>query len=303
MTPVRRAYATPEALKRALEDRVRAAAQAAGMPIHRQRQLLLYDRLLGRLGAHFGEDVLTKGGVVLELRLERARTTRDVDVRLVGSPENLLGRLQDAVAQDFGDSLRFLLSELPEDEAAIEGDGMVYEGRRFRVEAQLAGKLYGARFGLDVAFGDTLTGQVDVVDGTDMLSFVDAPRSRIRLYPRETHVAEKLHALTLPRPRPNSRVKDLPDIALLAQSGPFEASTLSRALVQTFRFRGTHALPRTLPAPPEAWEAPYRTLAKENALAWPSLGDVTAAAEAFLNPLLDSSAGASWSPATWRWQA
>jgi hypothetical protein len=36
------------------------------------------------------------------------------------------------------------------------------------------------------------------------------PATRLRLYPRETHVAEKLHAYTLPRRRENSRVRDLP---------------------------------------------------------------------------------------------
>ncbi len=34
---------------------------------------------------------------------------------------------------------------------------MIYAGLRFRVQGQLAGKVYAGPFGLDVAFGDVLT--------------------------------------------------------------------------------------------------------------------------------------------------
>jgi hypothetical protein len=37
---------------------------------------------------------MLKGGLVLELRLERARTTKDVDLRMVGSPDDILAKLR-----------------------------------------------------------------------------------------------------------------------------------------------------------------------------------------------------------------
>jgi nucleotidyltransferase AbiEii toxin of type IV toxin-antitoxin system len=46
----------------------------------------VFDRLLARVTRVLGKAAMLKGGLVLELRLERARTTRDVDLRLVGSP-------------------------------------------------------------------------------------------------------------------------------------------------------------------------------------------------------------------------
>lgn len=66
----------------------------------------------------------------------------------------------------------------------------------------------------------------------------------------ETHIAEKLHAYTLPRPRPNSRVKDLPNIALLAEAGVLDASHLARAIRETFAHRATHPVPARLSDPP-----------------------------------------------------
>jgi hypothetical protein len=53
----------------------------------------------------------------------------------------------------------------------------------------------------------------------------------------------------MPRPRPNSRVKDLPDLALLATAQPIGAKRLRAALDQTFTFRKTHALPAKVPEP------------------------------------------------------
>lgn len=102
---------------------------------------------------------------------------------------------------------------------------MIYEGLRFRVQAMLAGTIYAGPFGLDVGFGDVLTEPPETVDGSDFLSFAGVPRARHRIYPRVVHIAEKLHAYTLP-PRENSRVKDLPDLALLAQIGPLDGGAL-----------------------------------------------------------------------------
>lgn len=147
-------YASPEAFKQAVERRIRTAAGAPGMG--RFRQVLVFDRFLARMFEHFGERAIVKGGVVLELRLERARTTRDVDIRLSGSSDTLIAELEALGRLDLGDFLSFTI-EPDRDHPTIEGDGMVYDGRRFRVQAMLAGKIYAGPFGLDVGFGDVLT--------------------------------------------------------------------------------------------------------------------------------------------------
>ena len=50
---------------------------------------------------------MLKGGLVLELRLQRARTTKDIDLRMMGTPAELLDRLQAAGRLDLGDFMRF----------------------------------------------------------------------------------------------------------------------------------------------------------------------------------------------------
>lgn len=69
----------------------------------------------------------------------------------------------------------------------------------------------------------------------------------------ETHIAEKLHAYTMPRVRVNTRVRGLPDIALLATARALDAARLIAALEQTFTSRATHTLPDKFPDPVLEW--------------------------------------------------
>src|SRR5438105_3098028 len=97
-----RTYTSPQAFKQALEQRLRTASKT-GADFARRRQLLVFDRFLARIVALLGDGVLLKGGLVLELRLERARTTKDIDLRLTGSAHDVLARLQEAGRRDLGD--------------------------------------------------------------------------------------------------------------------------------------------------------------------------------------------------------
>ena len=297
MTP--RSYASPEAFKQALEQRLRSSAKT-GAEFARKRQLLVFDRFLARIVAVLGDAATLKGGLVLELRLERARTTKDVDLRMVGSPDDVLAKLQEAGRQNLGDFMAFEVGP-DDDHPEIQNDGMQYDGLRFRAECKLAGKLYGQPFGVDVAFGDPILGEPEVVVAEDVLAFAGIAPPTLRLYPIETHIAEKLHAYTMPRARPNSRVKDLPDLALLASAQELDAKRLRAALEQTFAFRKTHSLPGAMPAPVEAWRTPYEAMAREDQLHWTTLDDVTAAAKAFLDPVLAGGLDATWRPTDGRW--
>jgi hypothetical protein len=298
MTP--RKYVSAQAFKEALEQRLRKATTGGGA-LNRRRQLLVFDRFLARVGAAFGDAMILKGGLVLEVRLERARTTKDIDLRFMGGPGDLLERLQQAGRLDLGDFLTFEI-RVDDDHPEIRGDGVVYEGQRFVAECRLAGKLYGQPFGVDVAIGDPIIGELVEVTAEDSLAFVGVPPPRLRLYPIETHIAEKLHAYTLPRNRPNSRIKDLPDIALLATVGPIGSKRLRQALDETFAFRKTHALPATLPDPPAEWAGPYVAMAAADDLAWTTLAEVTGAARAFLDAVLAGASEVRWDPRAWAWR-
>lgn len=296
-----REYSSPEAFKQALEQRLRTSA-TTGAEFARRRQLLVFDRFLGRIVAVFGNAATLKGGLVLELRLARARTTKDVDLRVTGAPANVLARLQEAARRDLGDFMTFEVGP-DDDHPAIQGEGMQYDGLRFRAVGKLAGKPYGQPFGVDVAFGDPMVGEPELVRADDTLAFAGIAPPTLRLYPIETHIAEKLHAYTLPRARPNSRVKDLPDLELLASVRGLDGRRVREALELTFTHRKTHALPVMFAAPPITWAKPYAAMAREDGLPWPTLEAVTAAVREFLDPVLGSELHAAWDPSTWAWRS
>ncbi len=294
-------YQTPAAVRVALEDRIRAASRQAGRPMDRTRILLVMERFLARALVVLPSTTLLKGGLALELHLGRARTTRDIDLRLMGPPDGAaLLRAAAELVLDPDDHLRFGVRPHPA-HPTMEGDGLLYEGERYRVDANIATKPY-ATFGVDLAWGDVVTGDPPVNVGSDLLSFLGIEPLRVRCYPPTTHIAEKLHAYTLPRPHPNTRLKDLVDLALLGTSKGHTSIDLDAAIRATFRARDTHPVPSAVSNPPAAWTPRYATLRAEDDLGWVDLPALVAAVRAFLDPLLDGVEG-TWDPASWSWSS
>ena len=213
-----RDYATPLAFKQALEARLRGESQRRGTALHRVRQLVVFDRMLARMIAVLGDALILKGGVALELRSERARATKDIDVRAAGDPDAFLERLQEGGRLDLGDFMTF---EVTPDRrhAELEVEGLKYGGRRYRAEARLAGKMYGAAFGIDVAFAEPVAGEIETLVGSDLLGFArsepERPAVRSDL---EAHggVREpppgRASARALPRPRPAPPAPGPPEV-------------------------------------------------------------------------------------------
>jgi hypothetical protein len=296
-------YKTPIAFRNALNARFRERARSMKLPVDRVRTLAVMERFLARVVAVFPQTTVLKGGMALELRLEKARTTKDIDLRLLGDPKGaaiLIAKAAHHVVEP-DDYLSFT-AELDLEHPTIQGDGVIYEGYRFKVTPSLAGERYGDVFGIDVSFADALYGEVVEVYGSDAFTFIGVPPVTIRVYPVGSHLAEKLHAYTLPRSdgSENSRVKDLPDIALIASIKGLDASDLRAAIQATFSFRNTHPIPLAIPDPPTSWVDRYRRMADEESLPWKDLPHLIEVVRDFLNPLLAGREGI-WDPVGWRW--
>ena len=92
-----------------------------------------------------------------------------------------------------------------------------YDGLR----ADLLGWLGNARCNvqLDVGFGDAVTPAAQEMDYPTLL--VDTPAPRLRVYPRETVLAEKLEAMIVLGMR-NSRMKEYFDVWMLLRQAAFD---------------------------------------------------------------------------------
>jgi hypothetical protein len=143
-------------------------------------------------------------------------------------------------------------------------------------------------------------------------TLLDFPAPRLRAYPRESVVAEKVEAI-VQLGMANTRMKDFYDLAVLANNFEFEAELLVRALRATFERRKT-ALPRTRPVAltPAFFEDPTKRtqwsgfLRKSGITGAMSLAETVEVLAAFIEgPLGDAASGkqgrARWLPSgPWR---
>jgi hypothetical protein len=298
LTP--KVYRTATAFKTALDARIRKQKTFYDIQIFRQQ--LVFDRFLVRVFAELGNRIMLKGGIALLHRLEGARTTKDIDFRLVGPTDDLLDRLKAAGSRNLNDYFSFKVERDPNRPELI-GEGLKYGGYRFAVEASLDDKIYGFPFHIDVGIADPVVGEAELVESSRFFEFAGIQPSSFRIYPRETHLAEKLHAYTKPRPTPNSRVKDLPDMALLAQLGPLQLGRVRKALRKTFEHASTHRIPLALADPPANWQKEYEALVAEFNLPWKTLSEAITAVRIFFAPALGEEPGEDyqWEPTGWVW--
>ena len=262
------------------------------------------ERFLYRLGVSDHRDRFVVKGAMLFVLWEGDlhRTTRDLDLLGTGS-----GAVED-VERAVGDVLAFSVDDdgVAFDAASVRGapikEGQAYEGVRVMADAHVGGAR--VRLQIDVGFGDAVTPEARVATFPALL---DAPPPVLRVYPRETVVAEKLQAMVVLGVL-NSRMKDFYDVWHLAQHDAFEGQSLCDAVRATFARRGT-ALPETTPfaltdefAADAGKQTQWRAFASRGRLsADASLGEVALVLRLFLLPVLDAARrdgafDAAWTP-------
>jgi hypothetical protein len=261
-----RIYATAGAFRRALEERLKSMSQTEQIDINRLRRQVSFDRLLARLFREDPAPWVLKGGYALELRFRSARSTIDIDLtlqRVVGTvegrePIQVIREMLQAMANvSFDDWFEYTIGPPVMDLTAAP-----YGGARYLVETRMDGRIF-ARFHLDAGIGDVVIQPLETAECHDWLGFAGIGKPRVQMISREQQFAEKIHAYTLPRNSPNSRVKDLVDLALLIAGNRLDRQRVFNALHLTFDRRGTHTLPISLSVPPPEWQTPFRALAEE----------------------------------------
>jgi hypothetical protein len=286
--PTPKVYATAGAFRRALEDRLTRIAHDEKVDVNRLRRQVAFDRFLARLFLPDQVSWVLKGGYALELLFDTARATIDIDLTLpvvsvtsVQPNEMIREMLQEAAAASLDDWFEFAIAA-----PIMDLDAAPYGGARFPVEARMDARIF-SRFQLDVGVGDVVLQPVELVECRDWLAFAGIARPYVRIIPREQQFAEKLHAYTLPRSTPNSRVKDLVDLALLVRAGELGPAIVNTAIDATFGRRATHAVPGHLDPPPAAWLKQFAELS-ESCLAGDSMNDAFETVSAFCDGLTKS---------------
>ncbi len=285
-------YASPAAFRSGLEARLLNRSREAGLDLGRLRRRVVFERLLSRLARSCDVSWVLKGGMALEIRLgDRARGTRDLDLALQGvSPEDIGSEwvrslLIEALTED-PDSDWFEFRVL--DDRPIMPREAGQGGWRFRIHSLLAGKTF-ERVRLDVVAG------VDEAIGTErlrlpgVLDFAGIESVEVDVVDRREHFAEKFHALTRPRDRPNTRIKDLADLILLIDEGLEAEAGLWAITRRVFASARTHEVPDGIEEPPEFWHEPYAQLARDLELSALTLAEAGSTLREFCSQLLQQS--------------
>ena len=134
-------------------------------------------------------------------------------------------------------------------EAMMDIDAAPYGGARYPAEARLDGRTF-VKFHVDAGIGDVILEPLETLAARDWLAFAEIDPPAVTMIAREQQFAEKIHAYTLPRSKPNSRVRDLVDLYLLVASGSLKSARCNEALHRTFERRRTHEFPGALTPPP-----------------------------------------------------
>jgi predicted nucleotidyltransferase component of viral defense system len=265
------------------------------------------ERLLYRLGTSpYAGTFILKGALLFALWEGRPhRATRDLD--LLGFGPSDVGRIEHVFHE---------LCTLP-----VENDGLIFlpetvHARPIRDQQEYGGirVLLQATLGTarlhvqaDVGFGDVIT---PAAQEAKLPTLLDLPAPRLRVYPRETVVAEKFEAMVR-LGLTNTRMKDFYDLLILARRFAFDGSTLVAAIQATFTRRGTdlpspHQPPLALSdefAEDAAKQAEWQGFLRRSKLesAGITLREVIEELRAFLMPLVealaaDAGVGRRWMP-------
>ncbi|MBI2931113.1 MAG: nucleotidyl transferase AbiEii/AbiGii toxin family protein [Planctomycetes bacterium] len=193
------------------------------------------ERVMYRLArSPHGNEFVLKGAVLFTLWTgEPHRATWDLD--LLGRGTIDITRLEKVFRE---------VCEIKVDDDGLAFDAKSVRGERIRedleyegVRIHLDGRLGVARIALqiDVGFGDAVTPRPQKVAFPTLLDF---PAPALKVYPRESVVAEKFQAMVV-LGIANSRMKDFYDVWALARAFAFDGGTLSKSIKATFERRRT----------------------------------------------------------------
>ena len=168
------------------------------------------------------------------------RPTKDVDLLAFGEPTPtavaaIIRQILTTAVED--DGIAFIPDSVRAEEIRENED---YGGVRITFTATLDKALIPLQ--VDIGFGDVIT---PAAEDRAYPVLMDMAAPRLRMYPVETVVAEKLQA-AVKLGMINSRMKDFYDLLVIFRHYPYDDQLLTRAVAHTFACRGT-PLPRGVP--------------------------------------------------------
>lgn len=214
-----------------IHQRLLNLANSTNQPFNQLKYIYANERFLYRLSlSHYKSNFVLKGAMaVLHLAHEHPRYTRDID--FLGFTDNSVQNVEDIIREIC--IIEFKEDGLVFDVNSIRGSLIKetdeYSGVRVNFDAFLGNSKI-PNLQIDIGVGDVVYPKPEEVDYQGLL---DLPKAKIRIYPLETILAEKIHSLEK-YGFLGSRMKDIYDIWHIATNQIIYGESLAEALRATF---------------------------------------------------------------------
>lgn len=279
-------------------------ARATGADMQTLLSRYVHERFLYRLArSRHAPGYALKGGLLMSVYAGGDLLRPSVDLDLDGEAadrrdvDEIAAMAREVVATAVpDDGVSFELASLKVVKERNEG---IVPGGKIAIDARVHTSRVPLR--IDVGFGNAITPECAAVEIPTILPDV-APRPTIRVYPLETTIAEKLHAM-VQHGADNTRHKDYYDLWRISLLQPFDGALLATAVANTFATQG-----RLLPADPDALASsfggrnggPWAAFLRRSGLQAPSYPEVIERLRSFLLPVISTARGDAPSPGEWK---
>lgn len=299
---------TPQALRRALDAKLRAEARARGANITHVRKQYVFTLLFKRLFHDAHGSWALVGGNALLLRIGVGRFTDDVDLTYTHAwddAEQLRTELTRVASRDVGDGFTFRFTRA-DNRRQPDDFGYGTTSAKVAAEAVLAGKVF-ETFTLDIALKRHVQDPVQYVPARAVIAhptLEDLPL--VPVVRIESHLADKVCAMyeTHHGGKPSTRYRDLADIVRIVTNLPIDAARLAQTLGHEAGRRHLELSPQLI-SPHEQWQHEYPKAAKEFSefpVQYQSLEASLACAAQCLTPVLSRERLAgTWNPHARAW--
>lgn len=237
--------------------RLRNHSKSHGAPFQQVLQQYAIERFLYRISkSKHAQTVVLKGALLLKtIGISGARPTMDIDMLREGKADqaSLVALVKDCATLEVqADGLTFLADSVTAEEITKDSE---YQGTRILMDARMDNVRL--RIQVDFGVGDVMRPGPRALEYPVLL---DSDTIRLRAYPIESAIAEKLQAMVA-LGSANSRMKDFYDVWICSKHLDFDTDTLLDAIGATFKHRET-------PVPAEDFDALTADFADQHRVQW-----------------------------------
>ncbi|MEJ5262522.1 MAG: nucleotidyl transferase AbiEii/AbiGii toxin family protein [Ignavibacterium sp.] len=262
------------------------------------------ERFLYRLSqSAYSNNLILKGALLfIAHNISRNRPTKDIDFlgsKIPNQIDDLVDVIKDILNIKIDDGLRFDPDSIEAEYINENGD---YKGIRIKFNVYLENSRHRAQ--LDIGFGDIITpGPLEI----EFPTLLDFPSPKIKVYPIETAIAEKLEAIVSFQLQ-TSRMKDFYDILFFAEQYKFNKENLASSIKSTFNNRSTdleliNKLFDNRFKQDEGFQNLWKAFLNRNQLdSIQNFSDVVSRIQSFIQPVFISTSKNIWNPKKWYWE-